>query len=68
MTLSTPFHWTSGKQASKPFRFWNVFRAIAREIRIRRALRAVGTLDDNALCDIGLCRGGIEDAIRHGRE
>jgi uncharacterized protein YjiS (DUF1127 family) len=27
----------------------------------------VSTLDDSMLCDIGLSRGGVEEAVRHGR-
>ena len=65
--LSTAFHWTSEASASKPSRIRGLFEALAREIRIRRALRDVSSLDDNILCDIGLSRGGIEDAVRHGR-
>jgi uncharacterized protein YjiS (DUF1127 family) len=65
--LSTAFHWTS-EAAGKPSRIRGLFGALLREIRIRRALRDVGTLDDNILCDIGLSRGGIEDAVRHGRD
>jgi uncharacterized protein YjiS (DUF1127 family) len=66
--LSTAFHWTSEAASGKPSRIRGLFGALAREIRIRRALREVGTLDDNILCDIGLSRGGIEDAVRHGRD
>ena len=65
--LSTAFHWTSGATAAMPSRIRDLFGALLREIRIRRALRHVSTLDDNILCDIGLSRGGIEDAVRHGR-
>ena len=68
MTLSTIFHGTSDSPAAKPSRIQSLVGALAREIRVRRALRDVASLDDAALCDIGLCRGGIEDAIRHGRE
>jgi uncharacterized protein YjiS (DUF1127 family) len=66
--LSTAFHWTSEASAGKPSRIRSLFGALAQEIRIRRALRDVSSLDDNILCDIGLSRGGIEDAVRHGRE
>jgi uncharacterized protein YjiS (DUF1127 family) len=40
---------------------------IAQEIRTRRDLRALSSLDDAALRDIGLARGGLEDAVRYGR-
>ncbi len=45
----------------------NLFSAVMREIRIRRALREVAALDDALLQDIGLGPGNVEDAIRHGR-
>jgi uncharacterized protein YjiS (DUF1127 family) len=64
--LSTAFHWTS-RTAAEPSRIRGLFGALLREIRIRRALRDVSTLDDAMLCDIGLSRGGIEDSVRHGR-
>ncbi|HZH51336.1 MAG TPA: DUF1127 domain-containing protein [Microvirga sp.] len=41
--------------------------ALAREIRVRRDMRLLSSLDDAALHDIGLARGGMEDAVRHGR-
>jgi uncharacterized protein YjiS (DUF1127 family) len=43
------------------------FSSVMREIRIRRALREVSTLDDAMLQDIGLGPGNIEDAVRCGR-
>jgi len=45
----------------------NLFSAVMREIRIRRAMREVSALDDALLRDIGLGPGGIEDAVRCGR-
>jgi len=65
--LSTAFHWTSGTTAAGPSRVRGLFGALLREIRIRRALRHVSTLDDATLSDIGLSRGGVEEAVRHGR-
>lgn len=65
--LSTAFHWTSRTTAAGPSRIRGMFGALLREIRIRRALRDVSTLDDSMLCDIGLSRGGVEEAVRHGR-
>lgn len=65
--LSTAFHWTSRTTADRPSRIRGMFGALLREIRIRRALRDVSTLDDSMLCDIGLSRGGVEEAVRHGR-
>ncbi|WP_157961460.1 hypothetical protein [Microvirga flavescens] len=40
---------------------------LAKEIRIRRDMRLLASFDDAALCDIGLARGGLEDALRNGR-
>jgi uncharacterized protein YjiS (DUF1127 family) len=44
--------------------FWH---AMMREIRIRRDLRMLSSFSDEALQDMGLARGGLEDAIRRGR-
>ncbi len=59
--------WTSEKPVAKPSRMGNLFTTLLREIEIRRALRAVGSLDDATLLDMGLDRGGLEDAVRCGR-
>ena len=40
---------------------------LAVEWRDRQAIRHVEGLDDAMLRDIGLPRGGIEDAVRNGR-
>lgn len=40
---------------------------LIREFRIWKAMREVGTLDDDVLHDIGIDRGGIEGAVRCGR-
>ncbi|HYF54822.1 MAG TPA: DUF1127 domain-containing protein [Salinarimonas sp.] len=40
---------------------------VAREVQVLRDLRALQALDDHRLHDIGLDRGSIEDAVRHGR-
>jgi uncharacterized protein YjiS (DUF1127 family) len=40
---------------------------LIREYRIWKAMRAVGTLDDGVLHDIGIDRGSIEGAVRRGR-
>jgi uncharacterized protein YjiS (DUF1127 family) len=66
--LSAAFHWASRTTAAGPSRVGGLFGALLREIRIRRALRHVSTLDDAMLCDIGLSRGGLEEAVRHGRD
>jgi len=66
-SLSAAFHQTVAPASARPSRLLGLFAALAREIRIRRALRDVSALDEAALYDIGLSRGGIEDAVRHGR-
>ncbi len=40
---------------------------LAYEVRLQRDLRALQALDDHRLHDIGLDRGALEDAVRHGR-
>ena len=42
-------------------------RSLVRELRLRRAIRAMQDLDEAMLHDVGLTRDGIEDAVRHGR-
>ena len=54
-----PFSVTSG--------FKRLAAALVREIRIRRALREVGALGEEALHDIGINPGGVENAVRYGR-
>jgi uncharacterized protein YjiS (DUF1127 family) len=39
---------------------------IAFELEVRRSLREIQSFDDKMLRDIGLQRGGIEHALRHG--
>jgi uncharacterized protein YjiS (DUF1127 family) len=41
--------------------------AVAREVRARHDLVRLQSLDDAMLHDIGLSRGEIEHAVRHGR-
>ncbi len=43
-----------------------LFAKIQFELEVRRSLREVQGLDDKMLRDIGLQRGGIEHALRHG--
>jgi uncharacterized protein YjiS (DUF1127 family) len=40
---------------------------VVRELRLRRAIRAMQDLDDAMLHDVGLTRDEIEGAVRHGR-
>ena len=44
------------------------FAWLAREWRLRREIRSVEGFTEAMLRDIGLGRGSIEDAVRHGRE
>ena len=44
-----------------------IVEVVAREFRVRRDMRALGSLDDAALHDIGLTRGSMEGALRYGR-
>jgi uncharacterized protein YjiS (DUF1127 family) len=66
-TSSATCDWTSDRPAPKPSRITSLFASLMHEIRIRRALREVGSLDEAMLHDIGLSPGNFEDAIRCGR-
>jgi uncharacterized protein YjiS (DUF1127 family) len=37
------------------------------ELQARRQIRQVSTLNDRTLADIGLSRGAVDYAVRHGR-
>ena len=65
--LSIIHECTSTTLARKPSRLPGLIAALMREIEIRRALRAVGALDEAALHDMGISPGGIEEAVRCGR-
>ncbi|NIX75984.1 DUF1127 domain-containing protein [Microvirga sp. c23x22] len=52
---------------TRPSLLSRIVSAIAREIRLRRDMRLLGSLDDAALHDLGLVRSGVEDVVRHGR-
>jgi uncharacterized protein YjiS (DUF1127 family) len=43
------------------------WRALADMVEARRTRASLSRLDDHMLKDIGLSRGSIESAIRHGR-
>ena len=43
-------------------------RALRSEWRVRRQIAGAQMLDCASLRDIGLASGGVESAIRHGRE
>lgn len=53
--------------SARPSGLRNLFSAVMREIRLRRAMRELSALDDAMLQDIGLGPGSIEDAVRCGR-
>ncbi|WP_162419718.1 DUF1127 domain-containing protein [Microvirga brassicacearum] len=59
--------WTLDKPAPKASVLRRLFGAVAYEIRMRRAIRHVNSLDDRTLVDIGLLQGSVEDAVRRGR-
>jgi uncharacterized protein YjiS (DUF1127 family) len=42
--------------------------ALARELAVRRGMQSLASLDDRLLRDIGLERGQIDYAVRHGRQ
>jgi uncharacterized protein YjiS (DUF1127 family) len=44
----------------------SLIEKIAFELEVRRSLREIQGFDDKMLRDIGLQRGGIEHALRHG--
>ena len=44
-----------------------LFDALRREWSYIKAARALNRLDDAALQDVGVPRGSIGDAVRHGR-
>jgi uncharacterized protein YjiS (DUF1127 family) len=46
---------------------FHLAKAVAREYRLRRDMRRLEGLSDYLLSDIGLSRGAIEGAVRHGR-
>ena len=65
--FTNTFEWTSERTHQKHGFIRSLIVAVVREIHLRRTMREVGTLDDAALVDMGISRGGIEDAVRHGR-
>jgi uncharacterized protein YjiS (DUF1127 family) len=65
--FSTTCTETFESPAARPSVLKNLFSSVMREIRLRRAMREVASLDEAMLQDIGLGPGSIEDAVRHGR-
>ena len=45
-----------------------VATAIADELRVRRDMRQLMTMDDDMLKDIGLTRADVGSAVRYGRD
>jgi uncharacterized protein YjiS (DUF1127 family) len=66
MTCATPSR-PSARTGQSGFFLARLFALVAREIRIHRDMRVLASLDEAALHDIGLVRGSVEDAVRHGR-
>ncbi|QFU17583.1 DUF1127 domain-containing protein [Microvirga thermotolerans] len=66
-TTSLPLVESTARKA-RPFLLARIAAALAAEIRVRRDMRLLSGLGDAALHDIGLARGGIENAVRCGRE
>lgn len=66
-SFTETFEWTQDHASRKQGILRGLVGTVLKEIQLRRALRNVGSLDDAALLDMGISRGGIEDAVRHGR-
>ena len=45
----------------------DVLANLAQEVALRRARATLGAMDDTLLTDIGVARGDIDHAVRHGR-
>ena len=54
-----------GRLISAPRR---IVAALAQELAVRRGMQSLASLDDRLLRDIGLERGQIDFAVRHGRQ
>ncbi len=66
-SFTDAYQWTSEQSSQKHGLVRSLVSSVLREIHLRRSMREVGALDDAALLDMGISRGGIEDAVRHGR-
>ena len=53
---------------ARPARWARLARAIVDAYRVHRAAAEMRSLDDRLLRDLGLDRGGVEYAVRFGRE
>lgn len=66
-SFTNTFEWTAEQTSRNQGLVRSLVRSVLKEIHLRRTMREVGALDDAALIDMGISRGGIEDAVRHGR-
>jgi uncharacterized protein YjiS (DUF1127 family) len=66
-SFTNAFEWTAEQTNQKQGLIRSLVSSVLKEIHLRRTMREVGALDDAALIDMGISRGGIEDAVRHGR-
>jgi uncharacterized protein YjiS (DUF1127 family) len=64
---SMPSVWAPEAPAKKVPFIVRLFNRIRSELRLRRAIRDVNSLDDRTLIDIGLSPGSVENAVRLGR-
>ena len=63
--IAAPRIHMSGK--ARPGLWARLVGYILAEYRVHRSLRELSALDDHALHDLGLTRGGAEFVVRHGR-
>jgi uncharacterized protein YjiS (DUF1127 family) len=59
---------TFAPAAAGPSWWARLARAVVDEYRARRAIGQLHGMNERLLCDIGLDRGGIEHAVRFGRD
>ena len=67
-TLTSAFHHAHDTAVRAPGFVGRLLSLIAEEIRIHHSMRQLASLDDAMLRDIGIDRGAVEDAVRHGRD
>jgi uncharacterized protein YjiS (DUF1127 family) len=46
---------------------FSAWRALHKEVRIRRSMVEVSSMDEHMLRDLGLTRDDVERVVRHGR-
>jgi uncharacterized protein YjiS (DUF1127 family) len=59
--------WSPAIPATRAPLVLRLFEALRYEIRMRRAIRQVNSLDERTLIDIGMLPGSTEHAVRRGR-